>query len=49
MKIAAPAREREKSFELGSEGEAAPLAAIAQAERGETASAAEVLRQIHCE
>jgi hypothetical protein len=40
------AREGEESFELGPKDEAALLAAIAEAERGETVSAAEVLRKI---
>lgn len=40
------AREGEESFELGPEDEAALLAAIAEAERGETVGAAEVLRKI---
>ena len=45
-KVTVLAREGEESFELGPEDEAALLAAIAEAERGETVGAAEVLRRI---
>jgi len=45
-KVTVLAREGEESFELGPEDEAALLAAIAEAERGETVGAAEVLRKI---
>jgi hypothetical protein len=40
------ASEGEETFELGPEGEAALLAAIAEAERGDSVSAAEVLQKI---
>jgi hypothetical protein len=40
------AREGEETFELGPEDEAALLAAIAEAERGESVSAAEILQKI---
>lgn len=46
-KVTVLAREGEESFELGPEDEAVLLAAIAEVERGESVSAAEVLRQIH--
>jgi hypothetical protein len=46
-KVTVLAREGEETFELALEDEAALLAAIEEAERGETVSAAEVLRKIH--
>ena len=45
-KVTVLASEGEEAFELGSEDEAALLAAIAEAERGESVSAAEVLQKI---
>jgi hypothetical protein len=45
-RITAPLGERGESFELGHEDEAALLAAISEAERGETVGATEVLRKI---
>jgi hypothetical protein len=45
-KVTVLASEGEETFELGAEDEAALLAAIAEAERGENVSAAEVLQKI---
>jgi hypothetical protein len=45
-KVTVLAREGEETFELGPEDEATLLAAIAEAERGESVSAAEVLQKI---
>jgi hypothetical protein len=45
-KVTVLAREGEETFELGPEDEASLLAAIAEAERGESVSATEVLRKI---
>lgn len=45
-KVTVLAREGEETFELGPEDEAALLAAITEAERRESVSAAEVLRKI---
>ena len=45
-KVTVLASEGEETFELGPEDETALLAAIAEAERGDSASAAEVLQKI---
>lgn len=45
-RIIIPLREREKSFKLVRKDEAAMLAAIAEAQRGETIEAADLLRKI---